>query len=127
MFENILWGARWGALFGIVFVVFVLALFLVLGGELQAVTSEEIGEVLVVTFALSFSGGILAGILRPILKLGTTGAAVMGFIVAVILSAVVNIILYQSLWAKEDIISIFLTATLLGPTVGVVYYKMFHS
>lgn len=128
MFENVRWGARWGVIFGVVMVVFVLLAFLVQGGEPRAVLTDRIGRVVGLALLLGFSGGILVGLLRPVLSLGRTGAAITGFVVAAFLTTAMHIIIdWPALWEQESIIAVFLTAAVLGPTVGIIYYIVFRS
>lgn len=124
--KDVRWGAGWGLFLGVFYAVIGGIIYLLQG-------SPEVGDFNLLTLTVLYlvagaSGGATAGLFRPTLK--QRRAATLVGMLTMLPMAAGTIVLYKgpiSTWGATEVLSVVVTAALLGGFGGYWIWKEFHD
>jgi hypothetical protein len=118
LLANLGWGALWGLLFGLVYVLVLGILFVLQGPVLFHAYNSTFAEVAALYLIGGVGGGLIVGLLRPLLR-WRWGAALVGIFAAIPAGAGFQLMRIGSApWGAKDTLVVMIFSVALGATVG---------
>jgi hypothetical protein len=124
---NLGWGALWGLMFGLIYVLILGVLFALQGPEMFRPYDTTFTEVATLYLMGGVGGGLIVGLLRPLLR-RRWGAALVGILAAIPVGLGFQMMRIGSApWGTKDTLVVAIFSVALGATVGWVNWGMFRS
>jgi hypothetical protein len=124
---NLPWGALSGLLFGVIYVLILGILFVVRGPELFRYYNTSFGEIAILYLYGGVGGGLIVGLLRPLLR-WWWGAALVGVVAVIPVGFAFQLMRSGfAAWGPKDTLVVVIFSIGFGATVGWVNWGMFRN
>jgi hypothetical protein len=122
--KDVGWGLGWGLGFTLIYSLFVIGLYVLRGAEPFEEKGITLGATLAIYFVGGLAGGILLGLLRPLTR-WRPGSALVGMVAVAPATLAFGLAAFGPMhaWDKDMVISLIITAVVLGGGGGYLYWE----